>query len=122
MNVPQGTTITIYAEHGSSISNALGNLIETGGDTSGVYSETFLPGEPIPDYTIYPPDGLNIMGTPQTVEYPTRLSELVNENMGPVDLAVCTYDATAATGKVYYVEGIFDERTGIFQPYERYGF
>jgi len=122
MNVPQGTTITIYAEHGSSISNALGNLIETGGDTSGVYSETFLPGEPIPDYTIYPPDGLNIMDTPQTVEYPTRLSELVNENMGPVDLAVCTYDATAPTGKVYYVEGIFDERTGIFQPYERHGF
>jgi hypothetical protein len=122
INVPQGTTITVYAEHGSTITDALGNLIETGGDTSGVYSETFLPGEPMPDYTIYPPDGLDIMGTPQTVVHPTNLSELINENMGPVDLAVCTYDATCPTGKVYHVDGIFDEWTGIFQPYERYGF
>jgi hypothetical protein len=117
--VPRGTTVTIYAEHGSSISDELGNLIETGGDTSGVYSETFLSGESIPDYTIHPPDGLNIMGTPQTVDHPTRLSELINEDMGPVDLAVCTYDATCPTGKVYYVDGILDESTGTFQTYER---
>ena len=119
MNVPPGTTITIYAEHGSTITNALGNLIETGGDTSGVYSETFLPGEQVPDYTIHPPDGLNIMGAPQTVDYPMRLSELIDENMGPVDLAVCTYDETSPTGKIYHVDGIFDEWTGIFQSYER---
>lgn len=119
INVPRGTTITIYAEHGSNISDALGNLIETGGDTSGVYSQTFLPGEPMPDYTIYPPDGLNIMGTPQTVVQPTLLSELINENMGPVDLAVCPYDGTCPTGKVYHVDGVFDEWTSIFEPYER---
>jgi hypothetical protein len=120
--VPRGTTITVYAEHGSSITDALGNLIETGGDTSGVYSKTFLPGEPIPDYTIYPPDGLTIMGTPQTVEYPTLVSELINEDMGPVDLAICPYDAADPTGKVYDINGIFDEWSGIFQPYERYGY
>ncbi len=119
MNVPPGTTITIYAEHGSTITNALGNLIETGGDTSSVYSETFLPGEQVPDYTIHPPDGLNIMGAPQTVDYSMRLSELIDEDMGPVDLAVCTYDETSPTGKIYHVDGIFDEWTGIFQPYER---
>ena len=62
------------------------------------------------------------MGSPQTVVHPTRLSELINEDMGPVDLAVCTYDATCPTGKVYDVDGIFDEWTGIFQPYERFGF
>ena len=122
IHVPRGTTITVYGEHGSSISDALGNLIETGGDTSGVYSKIFRPGDPIPDYTIYPPDGLNIMGTPQTVLEPTRLGELINEDMGSVDLAVCPYDATCPTGKVYDVDGIFDEWTGIFQPYERYGF
>ncbi len=122
INVPRGTTITVYAEHGSTITDALGNLIETGGDTSGVYSHTFLPGEAIPDYTIYPPDGLNIMGTPQTVLNPTRLRELVGEKMGPVDLAVCPYDATCPTGKLYHVDGIFDQWTGIFKPYERYGF
>jgi hypothetical protein len=122
INVPKGTTITVYAEHGSTITDDLGNLIETGGDTSGVYSETFRPGEPMPDYTIYPPDGLNIMGTPQTVANPTPLSQLINENMGAVDLAVCPYDATCPTGKVYDVDGIFDEWTGTFKPYERYGF
>ncbi len=120
--VPRGTTITVYAEHGSIITDALGNLIETGGDTSGVYSQTFIAGEELPDYTIYPPDDLDIMGSPQTVLQPTLLSELIYEDMGPVDLAVCTYDATCPTGKVYDVDGIFDQWTGTFQPYERDGF
>jgi len=120
--VPPGTSITVYAEHGSIITDDLGNLIETGGDTSGVYSKTFHPGEELPDYTIYPPDDLNIMGTPQTVSRPTLLSDLVHDGMGPVDLAVCTYDATCPTGKVYDVDGIFDDWTGTFQPYGRYGF
>ncbi|WP_077089088.1 putative adhesin [Mycobacterium rhizamassiliense] len=119
ISVPPGTTITVYAEHGSSISDALGNLIETGGDTSGVYSKTFASGESMPNYTIYPPDGLNIMGGPQTVLSPTHLSDLLAEDMGPVDLAVCTYDPTCPTGKVYDVDGIFDEWTGIFKAYER---
>ncbi len=120
--VPPGTSITVYAEHGSIITDDLGNLIETGGDTSGVYSKTFQAGEALPDYTIYPPDDLNIMGTPQTVSRPTLLSELVHDGMGPVDLAVCTYDASCPTGKVYDVDGIFDDWTGTFQPYGRYGF
>jgi len=114
----------LYAEHGSSITDELGNLIETGGDTSGVYSKTFFPGEHIPDYTIYPPDGLNIMGSPLTVSDPTHLSELVTEDMGDVDLAVCPYDPTCPTGKIYHTDGIYDELTGIYQPYEdmeRYG-
>ncbi len=117
--VPGGTTVTAYAEHGSMITDALGNLIETGGDTSHVYSRTFRAGDSMPDYTIYPPDGLNILGTPQTVLVPTRLSELLRENMGDVHLAVCTYDDTCQTGKVYDVEGIWDETTGSFTPYER---
>ncbi len=120
--VPRGTTITVYAEHGSIITDDLGNLIETGGDTSGVYSQTFAAGEELPDYTIYPPDDLNIMGTPQTVTHPTLLSELIFEDMGPVDLAVCTYDETCPTGKIYDVDGIFDQWTGTFKPYERPGF
>ena len=65
------------------------NLIETGGDTSGVYSKTFYSGDSGPDYTIYPPDGLNIMGNPLTVLSPTRLSELLTEDMGDVHLAIC---------------------------------
>ncbi len=117
--VPKGSSITTYAEHGSTITDELGNLIETGGDTSAVYSHTFQPGESIPNYTIYPPDGLKILGSPQTVTSPTLISELIAEDMGPVDLAVCTYDALSPTGKVYYLNGIYDELNDKFTPYER---
>ncbi|OBH75229.1 NAD(+)--arginine ADP-ribosyltransferase [Mycobacterium scrofulaceum] len=117
--VPRGTTVTTYAEHGSSITDDLGNLIETRGDTSRVFSQVFHAGESIPDYTIGPPDGLNILGEPRTVLIPTRLSELLQEDMGNVHLAVCTYDGTCPTGKLYDVEGIWDENTGELSPYER---
>ncbi|WP_347876609.1 putative adhesin [Mycobacterium paraffinicum] len=113
------STVTAYAEHGSSITDALGNLIETRGDTSRVFSQVFRAGESIPDYTIYPPDGLNILGEPRTVLIPTRLSELLEDDMGNVHLAVCTYDGTCPTGKVYDVEGIWDENSGELSPYER---
>jgi hypothetical protein len=122
LTVPRGTTITLYAEHGSTITDDLGNLIETGGDTSMVYSRTFHPGEQIPNYTIYPPDGLNIMGTPQTVLNPTRLTELINEEMGRVDLAICPYDETCPTGMIYDVDGIFNQWTGVYEPYGSDGF
>lgn len=118
--VPNGSSITTFAEHGSTITDSLGNLIETGGDTSGVYSKTFHAGEPIPNYTIHPPDGLKILGSPLTVERPTLISELIRENMGHVDLAVCTFDPTAPTGKVYHVNGIYDKFNDKFTPYERY--
>ena len=116
--VPPGTTTTVYAEHGSTITDALGNLIETGGDTSGVYSKTFYPGESMPDYTIYPPDGLNIMGNPQTVLSPTRLSELLTQDMGDVHLAICTFDPTCPTGKIYHVDGVIDEYTSTFDTFK----
>jgi hypothetical protein len=107
----------VYAQHGSSITDGLGNLIESAGDTSGVYSRTFYPGEQVPNYTIYPPDGLNILGTPLTVTSPTRISELIREGMGNVHLAVCTFDETCPTGLVYDVGGILDESTNTFTPY-----
>ncbi|KAA8957732.1 MAG: hypothetical protein F6Q13_16110 [Mycobacterium sp.] len=122
MQVPPGSTITTYAEHGSTITDALGNLIETSGDTSGLYSKTFLPGESLPDYTIYPPDGLNITGDPQTVTEPTLLSELIKAGMGDVHLATCTFDPACPTGKVYDVSGIFDWDTGVLNEYGGQGF
>jgi len=117
MTVPRATTITLYAVHGSTITDDLGNLIEAGGDTSGVYSHIFHSGEKVPNYTIYPPDDLNVVGTPLTVTNPTLLSELIETNMGDVRLATCPFDETRPTDLVYDVSGIFDESTGIFTPY-----
>ena len=118
ITVPRGTTITLYAEHGSSITDELGNLIETGGDTSHVYSRTFHPGERLPNYTIYPPDGLNVVGTPQIVTNPTHLTELIETDMGDVHLAICPFDEANPTGLIYDVSGIYDESRGVFAPYE----
>ena len=118
ITVPQGTTITIYAEHGSSITDELGNLVESGGDTSRVYSRTFHPGEKVPNYTIYPPDGLNVVGAPRIVATPTRLTELIEADMGDVHLAICPFDEANPTGLIYDIGGIYDESTGIFAPYE----
>jgi hypothetical protein len=118
--VPRGSSVTVYAEHGSTITDALGNLIETGGDASSVYSRTFYPGEPVPNYTLHPPDGLNIHGAPYTVEISTQLSDILRENMGDIDFAACLYDPTAPTNRVFDVDGIYDETDGTFtQIYEK---
>ncbi|WKG03650.1 toxin glutamine deamidase domain-containing protein [Mycolicibacterium sp. HK-90] len=113
--VPENTTITTYAEHGSPITTALGNLIESGGDRSRVYSQTFYPGEEIPNYTLYPPDDLNVVGTPHTVDRATLLSDLLRPNMGNVDFAACL---GYTSDKVFDVDMIYDPTT--FQPIQTY--
>jgi hypothetical protein len=62
------------------------------------------------------------MGNPLTVLSPTRLSELLTEDMGDVHLAICTFDPTCPTGKLYDVKGIFDEKANVFHPYEGLAF
>jgi hypothetical protein len=86
--VPPGTSVAMYSEHGVPISDALGNRIETGNPPP---LEVFGPGEQLPDYTLYPPTGLNIEGRPRnlTVSGPTRLSDLLQPNMGRVHWAAC---------------------------------
>ncbi|MEC4592951.1 MULTISPECIES: putative adhesin [Nitrospirillum] len=110
--IPEGTSVTVYSEHGATISDPLGNMIETGQDVSHVYSKTFGPGEVMPDYTLYPPDGLKIMGG-QTVTSPTRLSELLQPNMGDVHWAACTYEACSPAANIMYgTDGIYKEVIG----------
>jgi hypothetical protein len=111
LSVPDGTTFTVYAEHGSTITDRLGNLIETGGDTSGVPSWTFHGGDEVPNYTLHPPDGLDIQGTPFTVAQSTKLEDLLSPNMGDCHWAACTYDSVTPTGKLFDVAGIIDDST-----------
>ncbi|MHB1910620.1 MAG: putative adhesin [Acidimicrobiales bacterium] len=68
----------------------LGNAIETGsGLERSVFQQTFGPGEQVPNYTLHPPEGLNIAGKPVTVSEPTQLSELLQPNMGACSWAAC---------------------------------
>ena len=93
--VPEGTSIAMYSEHGTSIYDSEGHAIETGNPTP---LEVYGPGEKLPDYTLFRPKGLTIMGTPRnvTVTGPTRLSELLQPNQGTVHWAACREVVSAA--------------------------
>ncbi|WP_405676096.1 DUF6531 domain-containing protein [Streptomyces sp. NBC_01511] len=88
--VPEGTSISMYSRHGEPISDWLGNQIETGTKHANPL-EIYGPGEKLPDYTLYPPDTLSILGLPRnlTVDNPYYLSQLIQENMGMVHWAAC---------------------------------
>ncbi len=95
LTVPEGTSVTVWTAHGNTISDALGNAIETGGEiTPEAFPEvegarSYLPGSNMPNYTLYAPTGLNIMGNPTTVTQATPLSALVSPGMGNVQWAAC---------------------------------
>jgi len=90
VTMPKGTTLTFFSEDGQPISDALGNAIETGHPEGlAQFGETYLPGAELPNYTLYPPDGLTIAGNPVTVTVPTRLSELLQEGLGRCTWAAC---------------------------------
>lgn len=109
MVIPKGTTFTVYSEHGATISDDLGNVIETGGDVSKVYSKTYLSGDKIPNYTLQPPTGLNIIGDGQTVVRNTNLASLLKPNMGDVHWAACTYvDNVPVNTLLYHTDGVIE--------------
>jgi Putative adhesin Stv domain len=96
VTIPEGTTFTTFAEHGSTISDQLGNAIETGREVTMsefghevTGARSYLPGARVPNYTLHPPNGLNIMGSPVTVSQPTTLNTLLRANMGNVRWAAC---------------------------------
>jgi hypothetical protein len=93
--VPEGTSVTFWTEHGNPISDALGNAVETGQNVTlnqfpgAAGAQTYLPGSVVPNYTLFPPSGLSIMGSPTTVSVPTSLSSLLRPGMGNVNWAAC---------------------------------
>ena len=94
--IPSGTSLTLYSSPGGSISDALGNAIELGQVPSSVFSTTHVPGDVVPNYTLFPPGGLRIMGAPETVSSPAQLSSLLRPNMGPCHWAACTANPAIA--------------------------
>jgi hypothetical protein len=93
--VPDGTSVTVWIEHGNEISTELGmrvnldlpitlkNFPEAAG------AKTYLPGSVMPDYTLYPADDVQKWGNPTTVGAPTRLSVLLKPGMGNVKWSAC---------------------------------
>ncbi|MFE2379381.1 putative adhesin [Streptomyces sp. NPDC059398] len=85
--VPPGTWLKFYVEDGKRLKDSIGYQIETGGKV-GPY-ETFGSGKSVPDYTVGPPKNLSISSRSISVRKPTRLSEIIEENMGACHVAIC---------------------------------
>lgn len=62
ITVPEGTYLITYSPLGGTISDAMGNLIELDQVHDELYRQIFSPGDIVPNYTLFPPDKLNIMG------------------------------------------------------------
>lgn len=79
---------------GNSISDASGGAIESGANLSPFTNEmtgakSYLSGSRTPNLMLYPPDGLNIQGSPTTVSTPTDPNQLLKPDMDNVIWAAC---------------------------------
>ena len=107
-SIPEGTSLEVYSRFGSSITDSLGNAIETGAALpEGLYRRTYNAGDRIPNYTLSSPNGLAIQGSPTTVNKPTNLTELLQPGMGHCQWAACTYNQSARrANEVYTPTGV----------------
>lgn len=90
--IPEGTTLTVWTEEGGTITDAVGNLIETGQFDRIPLSEgarSYLPRAEVPNYVLKAPTRLRVYSASRTVEDATALSELLKENMGHCQWAAC---------------------------------
>ena len=97
--VPEGTSLTIWAEPGTKLSDMIGLALEKG-DYQSIVNDplllsevegaaSYLPGAEIPNYTLKAPSGLRIMQASTTVEDAIHLSSLLKPNMGHWQWAAC---------------------------------
>jgi RHS repeat-associated protein len=93
--VPEGTTVTVWTTHGNTISNGLGNSIETGSQINLelnpeiIGAKTYLSGSYMPEYTLSPIETSWLKGNPTTVAADTQVTNLVKANAGNVQWAAC---------------------------------
>ncbi|WP_158708944.1 putative adhesin [Streptomyces sp. NRRL S-920] len=85
--VPPGTWVKFYVEDGKKLKDSLGLQVETGGKIPA--TDTYGPGKSFPDYTVAPPYNLRISSKSISVSKPTRLSEILEPNMGACHVTIC---------------------------------
>ncbi|BCJ74956.1 type IV secretion protein Rhs [Catellatospora sp. IY07-71] len=88
IKVPPGTRLVVYIEHGDTIKDKAAGKIEVGRLNTQVV-RIYEPGEIIENYTLHPPKGLIVYSGSKTVRKPTKLSELLEENLGTCHWAAC---------------------------------
>ncbi|WP_146108040.1 RHS repeat-associated core domain-containing protein [Actinokineospora auranticolor] len=85
--VPEGTTLHMYTKHGGFVDDDDIIPVEMGARVKP--TETFRPGDRLPNYTLDSPDELWVVSGSYTVDGPTLLSELLRPNMGICHWAAC---------------------------------
>ena len=90
VTVPKGTYIHFYVEHGEMLDDSVGKAIE-GGARTVKPAQTYGPGDRVPNYTVGPPGGLEILGGSTTFPAPTLISEMFDSGQlsGVVHFATC---------------------------------
>ncbi|WP_059010483.1 WXG100 family type VII secretion target [Streptomyces specialis] len=90
--VPEGTSISFYANHGEAL-NGLDGVAVEGGVYPGGAVEVFNAGDVVPNYTLAAPQspsgGFSVFENSTTVANRTNLSDLLGSNMGDVHWAAC---------------------------------
>jgi hypothetical protein len=118
--VPTGTSVSVYSPFGGTITNRLGNAIETGEKLPQIFRRTYQPGEKLPNYSLLPPtEDIPILGNPRTVEEETLLKKLLEPDMGHCHWAACTYnDKSKNRHLAFDTEGVID--TEWYQYIQKY--
>jgi hypothetical protein len=105
--VPPGTTINFYTENMKALFDDAGGAIETlsAAFQSATPSQVVSAGQSCPNYTLYPPDGLDIQDSPDDVyqhivSTPVTLTQLIADGIvtGEVHWAACRVVELAPAG------------------------
>ncbi|MDW6058513.1 hypothetical protein SAZ11_11085 [Streptomyces sp. FXJ1.4098] len=86
VTVPEGTSVATYSKHGMDLPEEVARMVEEGNPTP---TRVFQPGEQLPDYSLFPPGRWGANPTSTVVTEETRLSQLLEPNMGRVHWAAC---------------------------------
>ncbi|PPK66045.1 hypothetical protein V5P93_003760 [Actinokineospora auranticolor] len=78
----------MHVQDGEKLKDADGLAVELG-TYSGEPAEVFGPGDRVPNYTLLPPENLNIASGSYTVGQRAQLSELLISDMGICHWAAC---------------------------------
>jgi hypothetical protein len=120
ISVPSGTTLYFYSDNMKALLDSNGQTVETMSAAldSASPSQVVEAGQSCPNYTLYPPDGLDILDSPDDVEQvivsgATTLGELLGQYSGEIYWAACrVVDLDAAGGRYLGVNDGQDELGG----------
>ncbi|WP_283241018.1 RHS repeat-associated core domain-containing protein, partial [Pseudoalteromonas sp. S3178] len=122
--VPVGSTLTVYAFNGATITDDLGQLIESGGSlNSDVYKKVYVAGDVIPGYVLLDnPGDIELLDSSVQVSKPTDISELLAENVGDCHWAACaSIFGHENENVIHHTEGIFKKESNKFYQLQEDG-